>query len=321
MTHYNQRKVNSNGPAVRSGGTVGRSTGTAGRSTDAAVTIGQGGIAKKRLSVPPMNSVRAVVAALLVLTVAVTPACGKRSNVSVIIAGSTSVQPYAELLAEEFERLHTDIAIDIQGGGSSAGITAVLSDTADVGMSSRRLKDSEQHLWFVEIARDGLAVIVHPDNPVRNLSMEQLRGIYAGRITKWSEVGGGDANIHVISREEGSGTKSAFEELVMGTDLIDPRSIIQDSNGAVIQLVSGDKNSIGFISLGLVSEAVRPISLDGVTASPENVLNGAYRLYREFLFVTSAEPSGRVKQFIDFTLSPEGRSILTGEGLIPPKGA
>ena len=156
------------------------------------------------------RSARYAIAALLILATGMASACGSRSNSDVIVAGSTSVQPYAELLAEEFENQHPDYVIDVQGGGSSAGITAVESDTADIGMSSRLLKDSEKNLWSAEIARDGLAVVINPDNPVQSLTMEQLRRIYIGEITRWSEVGGRDSNIHVISREEGSGTKSAF---------------------------------------------------------------------------------------------------------------
>lgn len=262
----------------------------------------------------------AVIAALLIVTSVMAAACGNSSNSGVIAAGSTSVQPYAELLAEAYEHQHPENEIDVQGGGSSAGITAVETGTADIGMSSRMLKESEQDLWSCEIARDGLAVIVNPDNPISGLTLEQLRGIYTGAITQWREVGGRDANIHVISREEGSGTKSAFEELVMNKEAIDPRSIIQDSNGAVMQLVAGDKNSIGFISLGLVNGSVKAVPLEGITASPDNVLNGTYNLYRQFLFVTKEAPEGDIKQFIDFALSPEGRQTLVNEGLIPPEG-
>jgi phosphate transport system substrate-binding protein len=267
-----------------------------------------------------MHSVRATIVTLMILAAAASASCSRGSNSGVIVAGSTSVQPYAELLAEEYEHQHPEYEIDVQGGGSSAGITAVESETADIGMSSRMLKDSEQSLWSAEIARDGLAVIIHPNNPVNNLTMEQLRGIYTGAVTHWREVGGRDSAIHVISREEGSGTKSAFEELVMEKEQINPKSIIQDSNGAVMQLVAGDKNSIGFISLGLVNESVKAVQLDGITASPGNVLNGSYNLYRQFLFVTKGEPGGDIKAFIDYALSPEGRQKLVDEGLIPPEG-
>jgi phosphate transport system substrate-binding protein len=240
-------------------------------------------------------------------------------SAAVIVAGSTSVQPYAEILAEEYAELRPDKIIDIQGGGSSAGITAVESGTADIGMSSRNLKTSERHLWSVEIAKDGLAIIVNPSNPVGNLTQEQIRGVYAGDITHWGQLGGPDAKIHIIAREEGSGTRSAFEELVMRDRRITTKAIVQDSNGAVRQLVADDPHSIGFLSLGLVEVGEKPvkaIQIDGAAATRENVISGAYSLYRSFLFVAQSEPDGPSKEFIDFIFSNEGQWLLANEGLI-----
>lgn len=242
---------------------------------------------------------------------------GEKSRTEIIIAGSTSVQPYAEVLAEEFMIVYPGEEVDIQGGGSSAGITAAQSGIANIGMSSRALKDEESGLWSVEIARDGLAVVVNPANTIQNLTIDQICDIYALEITNWSEIGGNDADIHVITREEGSGTRSAFTELVMGKTGITPRAIVQDSNGAVRQLVADDPNAIGFISLGLVNENVKAVQLEGIAATRENVENGSYKLSRPFLFVSSGEPTGLTKQFIDFTLSSEGQKILMNEGLIP----
>jgi len=244
-------------------------------------------------------------------------ACGNRAESSVIVAGSTSVQPYAEILAEEFAHYSPEIEIDVQGGGSSAGITAAETGAADIGMSSRDLNEKESALWAVEIAKDGLAVIINPGNPINNLTLDQVRDVYLGAVDNWSALGGNDARIHVIAREEGSGTRSAFESLVMGSGQITPRAIVQDSNGAVRQLVSDDLNSIGFISLGLVDHSVKAIDLDGVRASVDNVINGSYRLFRPFLFVSADQPTGSALEFIEFTLSPEGQQILSHEGLIP----
>jgi phosphate transport system substrate-binding protein len=240
-----------------------------------------------------------------------------RDRDAVIIAGSTSVQPYAEVLVEEFMILNPQNVIDIQGGGSSAGITAVETGTAEIGMSSRFLKDSEKHLWSIEIAKDGLAMIVNPRNPIQNLTINQIRGIYTADIKNWSELGGSNARIHIIAREEGSGTRSAFEEMMMDGRRITPRAIVQASNGAVRQLVAGDPHSIGFISLGLVDETVKAISLHGVPATRENIINGTYELYRPFLFISKEQPVDTVMEFIDFILSPEGQRLLADEGLIP----
>ena len=262
----------------------------------------------------------AVIAFILLSSMCLLASCGGGGTAAFIVAGSTSVQPYAEILAEEYAHLQPEIEIDVQGGGSSAGITAVESGTADIGMSSRNLKEAEQHLWHIEITKDGLAIIIHPDNPARDLTLEQLRGIYAADIVNWIQVGGHDAKIHIITREEGSGTRSAFEEMVMGEKRISPGAIVQDSNGAVRQLVADDRNSIGFISLGLVEIGERPVKalhINGVEASRDNIINGSYKLYRPFLFVALSEPTGPIKEFIDYICSPEGKRILADEGLIP----
>ena len=261
-----------------------------------------------------------IIAGSLLLSLLLLSACGDRHSSAFVIAGSTSVQPYVEILAEEYERIHPGELIDIQGGGSSAGIQAVESNTAEIGMSSRNLKEDEKHLWSIEITKDGLAVIVNPGNLVENLTLAQICGIFSGELTNWSELGGANAKIHVITREEGSGTRSAFEEMVMAGRRIDPRSIVQDSNGAVRQLVSDDIFSIGFISLGLVDIGEKPVKalkIGGVDPTRDNVVNGSYTLYRSFLLVAKERPEERIMRFIDFICSPEGQQMLISEGLIP----
>jgi phosphate transport system substrate-binding protein len=271
---------------------------------------------------------RLIFACLIVISVVSMPACAGRDDTNVVIAGSTSILPYVEILAEEYRFLYPDNVVGVQGGGSSAGIKAIREQIADIGMSSRSLNDDERDLWSAEIALDALAIIVHKDNPVENLTIEQVRAIYTRSITNWSEVGGRDARIHIISREEGSGTRSAFQELVMADEFISQRAVVQNSNGAVRQVVSGNLDTIGFISLGLALEApepgrrggVKPLMLDGIKAEQENVLNGSYELYRAFLFVSEEEPAGSVKHFVDFILSEAGQKILMDEGLISVSG-
>ena len=258
-----------------------------------------------------------VMAAQLLVFMILISACSRNNEVGVIVAGSTSVQPYAEVLAEEYMILNPGTEIDIQGGGSSAGITAATNGTSDIGMSSRELKDKEKGLNSIEIAKDGLVVIVNPKNPIHDLTLDQVRDIYSASITEWNKLGGTDSKIHVITREEGSGTRSAFEELLMGDSEITPKAIVQDSNGAVRLLVADDPNSIGFISMGIVDETVKALSLEGVTATRESILDGSYTLSRPFLFVTLNEPTGQTKHFIDFVLSDEGQKLLSHEGLVP----
>lgn len=258
-----------------------------------------------------------IIVAIFTLSVSMLSGCSNAAGTATIVAGSTSVQPYAEVLAEEFMVLNPDTEIDIQGGGSSAGITAAQTHSAAIGMSSRALKDEEKSLNCIEIARDGLVLIVNPKNPIQNLTMAQIRDIYEAKITEWSQVGGVESKINIIAREEGSGTRSAFTELVMGETEITPKAIVQDSNGSVRQLVSDDPNAIGFISLGLVNDKVKALHLDGIEASRENIMNGSYSLSRPFLFVTNGEPTDLAEQFIEFTLSVEGQKLLSNEGLIP----
>lgn len=279
-------------------------------------------VKKMKLTRVTIRLSRRLVAALsvlpLLLSMSLVSGCSQVNNAGVIVAGSTSVQPYAEVLAEEFMILHPELVIDIQGGGSSAGIMAAKTGTSDLGMSSRALKDDELSLWSVEIARDGLAVIINPENPLHNLTLDQISDIYSAKITDWSQLGGASAKIHIITREDGSGTRDAFVNLVMGESSITPKAIVQDSNGAVRQLVADDPNAIGFISLGLVDGTVKALELDGVAATRENVLNGSYNLSRPFLFIAQSEPTGDAKQFLDFILSSEGQKLLMNEGLISP---
>ena len=244
------------------------------------------------------------------------PGCQRR-QVGISVVGSTSVQPFAEALAEEFMAQHPMEKIFIQGGGSTAGVQAVLSGASQVGMSSRKLEESEKELIAIPIIYDAIAVIVHRSNPLDGLRMEQIRQIYAGKITRWNEVGGKDRAITVVTREEGSGTRETFQNLVMGkNEEISLAALVQDSNGAIRQVVADDPNAIGFISLGLVNDRVRALKIDGIEPSMENILNHRYAILRPFLFVFKSPPQGTAKEFLDYVLSPEGQKILMKEGLV-----
>jgi phosphate transport system substrate-binding protein len=241
--------------------------------------------------------------------------CGRNAD-SVIVAGSTSVQPFAEVLAQEYMTLHPGVSIDVQGGGSAAGIMATQSGTTDIGMSSRNLQGSETSLWSIEIARDGIAIIINPKNPIIGLTLQQVADIYAGKTTNWDQIGGKKGEIDVFTREDGSGTRSSFESLVMGKSQIMARAMVENSNGAIRQLVGGDPDAVGYISLGLVDNTVKALDLGGIVPSRENVVNGTYNLSRPFLFLSLKPPEGLVKDFIDFTMSAQGQKILYDQGLI-----
>jgi phosphate transport system substrate-binding protein len=247
--------------------------------------------------------------------------CGRKPASGLTLAGSTSIQPFAEKWAETFRAKHPDVDIHVQGGGSTAGVKAAVTGAAHIGMVSRELHaDEAAQLKQFQVARDGLAIIVHPSNPVNTLAPEQVQRIYVGEITNWKQVGGPDAPMTVITREEGSGTRGAFEELLMGKEKkISSSALVQDSTGAVRQMVSSNPGAIGYISLGLVDSSVKAVRLDGVEPSEANIDAGKYPLVRPFLFVTKGEPTGLAREFIDWITGPEGQALTRREGLLPPK--
>jgi len=260
----------------------------------------------------------ALLFALLALGVVLFPACrrgGERADLT--LAGSTSIQPFADKWAEIFMQSHPDYGVNVQGGGSSAGIQACRSGACQIGMSSRELKGDEKDLVEIVVARDGLAIIVHPSNPVRGVKVAEVKQIFAGDLRNWQLLGGPDRAITVVTREEGSGTRGAFQELVMGKTRIFPGAITEDSNGTVREIVAHDPHAIGFISLGLVNDQVRALDLDGAAASEAHIRDGSYKLVRPFLFVSQGEPAGHAKAFIDFVLSDEGQALVKKEGLLP----
>jgi len=231
-------------------------------------------------------------------------------------AGSTTVQPLAELLAGEFTALHPKVTITIQGGGTSVGITSASDGTVDIGAASRELKPDEPTLVKHQLASDGIAIVTDPANPVTGLTKDQVRQIFAGEITDWQDVGGPDEDIIVVAREEGSGTRGAFEELVMGESLITNRAILQSSNGAIRTTIAITPDAIGFVSFGYLDSSVKALEIDGVAATVANVLNASYPISRPLYFLTKVAPTGVVKAFIDYCLSSEGQAIVKGEGYI-----
>ncbi len=236
------------------------------------------------------------------------------------VAGSTSVQPHAEVLARAFQQNNSGAQVYVQGGGSSAGIQAVGTGTAQIGMSSRAIKPSEMTTYPtlkpVAIAVDGIAIIVNPKNPVSNLTMNQTRDIFTGNVTNWNQVGGPDAKINVINREEGSGTRDGIQTIVLKGGNFSGGTV-QSSTGAVRTAVSQDANAIGYISSAEVDSSVKALSIDNVAPTYDNIANRTYKVQRDLLFVTKGDPSGLASQFIDFTLGAGGQALLKADGLVP----
>jgi len=236
-------------------------------------------------------------------------------------AGSTTVQPLAELLAESFESTHSGILINVQGGGSSVGVKSAANGSADIGMASREIKDSEfqEYPGIVvhTIARDGIAIVTSPGYGIDELSTDEIRGIFAGEITSWSEVGGSNEIIIIVAREEGSGTRAAFEDMVMGDELISLNAILLPSNGAIRTTVATTPHCIGFLSFGYLDDLVAPVSINGIAPTPENASNGSYPIVRPLNMITLGEPSGIVSEWLSFILSADGQAIVANEGYIP----
>jgi len=260
---------------------------------------------------------RAKQVARLALLLVLLAGCRQAGPESITLAGSTSVQPFAELLAEEYALRYPQAPrINIQGGGSTAGIQAATSGVADIGMSSRNLRADEPKLQAVLIAQDAIAIILNPQNSIDGLTLRQIRDIFSGRTRNWGALGWRPAPITVVIREEGSGTRETFEKLVLGQDEPYEGAIVQDSNGAVRVIVAGDPNAIGYISLGLVNQEVKAVSVEGIKPSPESIARGQYGLVRPFLFLVQGKAEGAVAQFIDFVLSPPAQELLAKEGLV-----
>ena len=253
------------------------------------------------------------------------PAEPEPAGTQISVAGSTTVQPVAEALAEMFTAKNPDVQIDVQGGGSSVGVKSAGEGTVDIGAASREVKESEladfPNLMIHTIARDGIAIAVNPDVAVDGLTKDEVRDIFAGEIVNWSEVGGPDAAITVVSREEGSGTRGAFEEMVMGKDgpAIVDTALLFPSNGAVRTAVSTTPDSIGFLSFGYLDESVKALGVDGVEATVENALSGDYPVVRPLNMLTDGEPGELAQAWLDFILSAEGQAVVVEEGYLSVK--
>lgn len=241
----------------------------------------------------------------------------KPNRGGVIIAGSTSVQPFVEKVAEHFMEENPGITVNVQGGGSTAGVQATMNGTCDIGASSRNLKPSERGLRTILIALDGIAVILHKDNPLEDLTVEQVRGIFTGKISNWRELGGLDKEIIPVTREEGSGTRVSFEDMIMGGEAISDACLVQDSNGAVREIIATTLQGVGYISIGLVDDREKAVAINGIQPTLANLVTEKYRFSRPFLFLMREEPRGHCKRFIDYVLSSEGQQILGSSGLIP----
>ncbi len=239
---------------------------------------------------------------------------------SVATDGSTSMEKVIGALGEAFSKANPDASFTYNPTGSGSGITAVSEGRCDIGLSSRALKDDEKSQGLVEttLALDGIAIIVNNDNPVEDLSLDDIAKIYTGEITNWSEVGGNDAEIVLIGREAGSGTRDGFESITETSDSCKYRQELT-STGDVITTVSSNPDAIGYASLAAVKDTVKKVSVDGVEATEDTVKDGSYKVQRPFVLVTKegTELSEAAQAFFDYATSTDAADIIAAAGAVP----
>ncbi len=262
-----------------------------------------------------------IVALIVIVGAYMVLAPGGGSKVTIV--GSTSVQPVAEKLATAYMKENPNVKITVQGGGTAVGIKSAQDGTANIGTASKALAANEsQGLTQYTLGQDGVVSIVSNDNKISGLTKDQLKGIFSGNITNWNQVGGPDAKINIIVREEGSGTRDAFQELVLGKLANGTKvsfvktAIVQSSTEAVQQAVSQDPNAIGFISFASLSNQTKALQVDGVAASEATIADGTYKDQRPYLILVKGDANGEVKAFIDWVMGPEGQAILKSDKIV-----
>ncbi len=241
------------------------------------------------------------------------------------LEGSTTTYAVARRLAKDFRRLNPEVEVIVSGGGSEAGLSALLAGKADIANSSRFISHEELSLAFREgiypvpfrIADDCILPIVHTSNRIRDLSLDQLRGIFSGRISNWRELGGADQPIEVISRDSHSGTYGVWRDLVMRGEPVVTTQPLQSSSEAVVRAVSRTRGAIGYIGLGNLVAGIKPLSVSGVMGSTSTVADGSYPIQRPLFMFTRGWPEGPILQFINYATDPHGgQSIIEKMGFV-----
>lgn len=258
-----------------------------------------------------------------ILALTLLTGCGKKGvEGSVATDGSTSMEKVIGSLGESFTNENKDVKFTYNPTGSGSGITAVSEDRCDIGLSSRNLKDEEKSKGLEEtvLALDGIAIIVSPDNDIKDLSTEDIAKIYKGEITNWKDVGGKDAEIVVIGREAGSGTRDGFESITKTENACKYRQELT-STGDVITTVAGNPDAIGYASLASVNKNVKTLKVNGVSPSEKTVQDGSYVIQRPFVIVTKTDKklSKAAQAFFDYITSKDASDIISKAGAVPVK--
>lgn len=300
-------------------GCTSNSTTAAPAATTAAVTV-------------PVTAAPAQTAAVSITAApAATTAAQKQS---ITVTGSTTVLPVAQAAADAYMKLHPEANIQISGGGSGVGIQAIGAKTVDIGMSSRDVTTAEKAKYpdfnIITVAHDGIAVIVNPQNSIQYITLDQVKGIYTGKITKWTEISGAglpntNNQIVLIGRDSASGTRTYFDETVLKNANVSTKMLEQNSNGAVAQSVAQTPGAIGYVSIGFLSPDVKALPIwynsDRIIAPTiDNVKNKTYPVSRDLYMITNGKPTGLTNNYINFILSANGQKIVADQGYVPLTG-
>jgi phosphate transport system substrate-binding protein len=244
---------------------------------------------------------------------------------SIVIKGSTTVLPVTQGALEAYMKINPGVQISLSGGGSGEGVKALIDKTTDIATSSREMKKEEIALAEKKgvkpvahvVAYDAIIPVVHPKNKVSNLSIDQLSQIYQGKITNWKEVGGEDLKIVVISRDSSSGTFESWDHFVMKKTKVSPRAQMLASNGALATAVAKNRYAMAYLGIGYVNKSLKPLRVNGITATIQTAMSNEYPLSRELYMYTNGEPKGEVAKFIAFVKSAAGQKIVAKEGFVP----
>jgi len=245
-------------------------------------------------------------------------------QITITIKGSTTVLPIAQATAEVFMDRHPEVNISVQGGGSGFGIASLIDGSTDIADASRPMKEKEiikarskgVYPHEIIVAKDGIAIIVHPSNPVDNLTSDQILDIYSGKISDWSSLGGKNMKIVVVSRDTSSGTYEAFEELALKGERVRPDALTTASNQQVAMTVANTPGAIGYIGLGYLSSRLKAVKVKGIPCTTDTVISGKYPLSRPLFMYTNGKPKGIIKDYIGFVLSEEGQRLVREQGYV-----
>lgn len=254
---------------------------------------------------------------------------GDAEELSILVKGSDTVLPLSQAEAEEFMFENPDSTVTIIGGGSGVGIAALIDGEVDIAMASREIKSSEFEASQANgvnpvehtIAWDGIAVVVNPENPVSDLTFEQVRSIYNGEVSNWAEVGGEDRPITAITRDSSSGTYVYFQENVLEGDEFRQDALVQPATGGIVQEIAQNEGAIGYIGFAYLDESIKGLALDSgegaISPTTDTITTGAYPLARPLYYYTNGEPEGLAKEYLDFVMGQQGQDIILEVGYFP----